>query len=142
MVFLLSFFFLLSYLSFFLFLRLFLIFKSNTHTMCGTWSHLTKGLYKRISGQKYELLMYFKIWDFLKKYFVYVFDRNYKILYAPQNQTFGTEFMSRFLFLFELITYAWYFSYLFSFRLFLLFLRLFFYILKATYIPSMAHGVT
>ena len=23
--------------------------------------------------------MYFKIWDFLKKYFVYVFDRNYKM---------------------------------------------------------------
>ena len=63
--------------------------------------------------------------NFWKKYFLYLFDRNYKILETPQNHTFGTEFMYRFLFLFELITYTWYFCYLFSFLLFFLFLRLF-----------------
>ena len=50
--------------------------KSNTHTMCGTWSHLTEGSYKRISGQKYEFFMYFKIRDFFEKiFFVHIWQK-------------------------------------------------------------------
>ena len=62
-----------------------------------------------------------------KKYFLYLFVRNYQFQYASQFRIFYTKFMCRYCFLCELITHTLYFCYLFSFLLFLSFFSLHFF---------------
>ena len=74
LVFIISFFF--SLISPFISPFIFLLFKSNIHTRCGTWSHLGKGPYKIISGQKYEFVMYFKFRDFFEKKIIPIWQKS------------------------------------------------------------------
>ena len=109
-----------------------------------TWSHLTKGPYKRIPGQKYELLIYLKIRDFFEKIFLL---HNWQKLYnfiCTTKSNFWHQIQAQVPFviwvhnphLVFLLSFFFSLIYLFSYS------SVYFWLLKATHIPCVAHEVT